>query len=430
MKKSIYIVLAILIAAFLLAACGGGGGGGGSADPIVPTNPGTPPVVPDPGTPPVIPPPVVEPPPPVTPPVIPPPVVEPPPVIPPPVVEPPPPVTPPGKTLIVQGITWQAPIELPDGTILVAIARNQDIYLSRMSREGVVYWEEPVLATLDWDQFSRMAVLDGYAYILCVQGDPQLPGMGTGVVFLVKVDVATGDTVWQKKLASYGASEYVVADIAANTLYASYAAGGGINSLSLFDTDGKILSTVRDSPGDSTFGEFWSPIVVDSNHLYVAGVTMFRAAQNRITVFRFNKDLTGMVRSQYRNFSDSEFLDFPSSLIILPTGKLLVGGYLDMLSADPQDILLEVDVTTGSIVPLKKTPTIGNTLYNEMVAFGDWIYASGNGKISKIDPSTGEIILQISGPRHISIGTSGTLYATDGVSKIEMFDAATLVPLK
>lgn len=265
------------------------------------------------------------------------------------------PAIPPAPTNpVVNGTKGQ---NVTDGTnLFIVTLRNQDVYVTKFDSSNNVLWEKPILVTSGWDECRGAAFMNGFLYFICVQDDVSLPGMATGTIWFEKLDPTTGDKVKETVLVAYGAPSGLASDPATTTLYSYYSNRSGVGSEIRIDpTNGTILNSAQEQQyvqSGMQLTEQFGITVVGSDGAYVVGSIMQNAAQNRIYIVKFTKDLqTRLWSAQYRNFADSQYLDLPSSAYLSQAGYLIVEGTIDILG-NAQSVKLQIDPTTGSITVL------------------------------------------------------------------------------
>ena len=309
---------------FLLAGCGGGGNGSSTPPsansgpaqivPITPTDPGTTPTIP------------------VTPTPTPAPVTTPVPTVP---------------TPLVNGTIAH---EVTIGTTkFVSYVRNNDVYLISFAQDGTPSHEEPILVTADTDHCESMLAMNGFLYLECVQSAPGF--YSTGSVYVIKVDVATNRKVATFNIVTLGTPIAFIAEATSATLYVSYsdANAGGVDTLVRIAADGTKLNSVTDNPSGSG-EEFYSPIVIGSDGIFVTSIRMQNGQNNRVHVIKYSFDLNSRmattVTDEYRPFSAAG-MDNPTGAKLSADGKtLIVSASVGIGGPTPQTVSIDFDATT------------------------------------------------------------------------------------
>ena len=231
-----------------------------------------------------------------------------------------------------------------NNTFIVTL-RNKDVYLTKFTSTGAFLWEKPVLVTSDWDSCGQyneggLALMGDYVYLICIQDTHNWVGPLPGKVWFKKIAKTSGEIAVEKILGSKdGTATGPVVDEATGTMYSVYSPS--IEYLIRIDQDGVILNGVADRQPTE---QFHGITVVAPDGVYEVGTNMQSGSFNRIHVVKFSKDLTTRLwEAQYRNFADSDKLDWPISAAMSDTGTLIVKGYLDYGTYYPIPITLEFD---------------------------------------------------------------------------------------
>jgi hypothetical protein len=345
------------------------------------------------------------------------------------------------KSIASNKATPRIPIEgvgetVTDGTYLYSVVPKtisgqlQNIYLKKSDKKsGALVWEKPVLVTTDYDECFGIVLMDNFAYAFCVQDDPKYPGMGNGVVFVEKINTATGaktETQW----TDYGVPISLAADPATNTLYLCFNAFSN-NHIARVDTDINLLASISAIPGDPSVGTFFGKMVVTPDSLLIAGNATQGGSLNRIKVFKYKKDLSSLVESvQYRNFTDDSYLDDARSIVKSNDGSsVFVGGFTKVGSGNQRDVLLKVNIADMSITSAIDLGA-GSQRF-ESLAFDSLgtLYCIQNGSIVIINVTTGVVTnLNISIPPIFYIIDGDELIVTGdvqywmGVGTINFYD--------